>query len=125
MTVSTVSLCGHKLVYPRIASTDLDDLRLLSNLGDSGLAEARLPIARVRQQPRRSLLITGGTSNLLATIWAITWHSPKPPKNPVQIRGDDSRTLHMVGGPLKILVCQCTGQCENDFAISITFGDDI
>jgi hypothetical protein len=29
----------------------------------------------------------------------------------------------MFGGPLKILVCQCTGQCENDFASSITFGD--
>jgi hypothetical protein len=29
----------------------------------------------------------------------------------------------MFGGPLKILVCQCTGHCENDFAISINFGE--
>jgi hypothetical protein len=29
----------------------------------------------------------------------------------------------MFGGPLKILVCQCTGQCEIDFASSIAFGE--
>jgi hypothetical protein len=29
----------------------------------------------------------------------------------------------MFGGPLKILVCQCTGHRENDFASSITFGE--
>jgi hypothetical protein len=35
----------------------------------------------------------------------------------------------MFGGPLKILVCQCTGHCENDFAIGIctwfTFGTSL
>jgi hypothetical protein len=45
------------------------------------VAEAKPPRASRRWHTRKSSLTHGKTSNLAATHWAVTWHSPKAAKS--------------------------------------------
>jgi hypothetical protein len=91
----------------------------LSIFGDSGSLKPnhREPVEGWHTQ--KPLFIDEQTGYLLATIWAMTWHSP----NVILVAKSKTQTVQGKNA-LANSVCQAMASRQNDFASSIKTGQE-